>query len=143
MSTETNKAIVSQYMEQVWNNGRLEQIEEYFTEDVVEHSIPKIPGLNGRDTLKAVIGGARQSLPDIQITLLDVIAASDKVVTRWEMIVTHQNEFMGVPATGKQLTQSGAAIYRLTDGKIAEVWNFPDNLSLMQQLGIVPTPEAV
>jgi steroid delta-isomerase-like uncharacterized protein len=141
MSTETNKAIVSRYIEQVWNNGRLEQIDNCFVEEIAGHTLPQIPGLNGRDTLKAVIGGARESLPDIQLTLLDVIGAGDKVVTRWEMIATHQHEFMGVPATGKQLTQSGAAIYRLTDGKIVELWNFPDNLGLMQQLGIIPTPE--
>lgn len=140
MSTATNRVLVSDYIEQIWNNGRLDLVEEYLAEDIVEHNIPQIPGLNRRDSLKAVIGGARESLPDIQLTLHDVIAADDKVVTRWEMLATHQHELMGVPATGKQLIQLGAAIYRLANGKIAEIWNFPDNLSLMQQLGIVPSP---
>jgi len=115
---------------------------EFFVEDVVEHNLPQIPGLNGRDTLKAVIGGARESLPDIQVTPNDVIAEGNKVVTSWEMVATHQHELMGVPATGKQLTQSGATIYRLANARIVEIWNFPDNLGLMQQLGVVPTPEA-
>ena len=142
MSTETNKAIVSRYVEQVWNNGRLDLIEEFFADDVTEHGIPQIPGLDGRESLKAVIGGAREALPDIQLTLHDVIAEGDKVVTRYTWQATHQGELMGVPATGKQLTNSGAGIYRLSNARIVEIWNFFDNLGLMQQLGVVPTPEA-
>lgn len=142
MSTETNKAIVSRYIEQVWNNGRLDLIEEFFDEDIVEHGIPSLPGMNRRESLKAVLGVGRNALPDIKLTLQDVIAEGDKVVARWTMKATHEGELMGVPATGKQLTQSGAAIYRLSNARIVELWNFPDNLGLMQQLGIVPTPEA-
>ncbi len=141
MSTEVNKMIVQNYFEQVWNNGRLDYLDECLAEDVVEYPEQQIPGLNGRDSLKASIGGARESLPDIEITLRDLIAEGTKVATRYTMTATHQNEFMGVPATGKQLTVKGAAIYHLAGGKIFEIWNFLDTLGLLQQLGLVPTPE--
>ena len=142
MSTETNKAIVSRYIEQVWNKGRLDLTEEFFVEDVFEHGAPQIPGLNGRDSLKTIIGGARTSFPDVNLALHDVIAEGDKVVTRWTMQATHQGEFMGIPATGNQITTSGGTIYRLDNARIVEIWNFADNLSMMQQLGVVPTPGA-
>ena len=63
-------------------------------------------------------------------------------MSTYTMTATHQNEFMGVPATGKQIAVTGAAIYRLANGKIVEIWNFLDTLALMQQLGLIPTPEA-
>lgn len=141
MLTETNKAIVSRYFEQVWNNGRLDLIEEFFTEDIVEHGVPQIPGLNGRDSLKAVIGGVREGLPDLHLTLHEVVAEGDKVVTRSSWEGTHRGELMGIQATDRQLTNSGAAIFRLADARIVEIWNFSDNLSLMQQLGVIPAPE--
>lgn len=142
MSTEVNKAIVQGYFEEAWNNGTLDHLDQCLAMDVVEHGAPQIPGLNGRDALKVIIGGARASLPDIEIALHDLIAEGDKVVTRYTMMATHQNEFMGAPPTGRQLMVEGAAIYRLADGEIVEIWNFLDSLSLMQQLGVVPTPEA-
>jgi steroid delta-isomerase-like uncharacterized protein len=142
MSEETNKAIVKRYIEEIWNNGRLDLLEEFFAEDVLEHNIPRIPGLSGRDSMKAIMAGARETLPDIQLTLHDLIAEGDKVVTRWSYQATHRGEFMGIPGTGKTLTTTGAAIYRLADARIVEIWNFPDNLSIMQQLGVLPTPEA-
>ena len=141
MSTETNKAIVSRYIEQVWNNGRQDLVEEFFAEDIVEHGIENLPGMNGRDSLKTIIGMIRNGLPDINLTLNDVIAEGDKVVTQWSYTATHQGELMGIPATGKQLALSGAAVYRLVNARIVELWNYADNLSLMQQLGVVPTPE--
>jgi steroid delta-isomerase-like uncharacterized protein len=142
MSADTNKAIVKRYFEEVWNHGRLELVEEFFAEEVVEHSVPRIPGLSARDSMKAIIGGARETLANIQITVHDAIAEGDTVAARWSYQATHQGEFMGVPSTGKTLTTSGAAIYRLAGAQIVEIWNFPDNVSIMQQLGLLPIPEA-
>jgi predicted ester cyclase len=64
------------------------------------------------------------------------------VVFRWSSTGTHQGELMGIPPTGNQITRSGSAIYRLDNGRIAELWFFADNLEFMQQLGAIPTPEA-
>ena len=142
MSTESNKASVQGYFEQVWNNGRLDFLDECLAEDVVEHPEQPIPGLNGRYALKAIIGGVRGSLPDVEIVLHDLFAEGSKVGTRYTMTATHQNEFMGAPPTSKQLEVTGAAIFLLAGGKIVEIWNFLDTLGLMQQLGLIPTPEA-
>jgi steroid delta-isomerase-like uncharacterized protein len=121
MSTDTNKAIVRHYYEQ-------------------EDNMHQIPGHNSRDSLKASIGSALEALPDIQITLHDVIAEGNKVVTRSTFTATHQGELMGIPATGKQLTVSGATIFRLDNARITLFWNFNDNLGLMQQLGAFRPP---
>jgi steroid delta-isomerase-like uncharacterized protein len=142
MSTATNKTIVSRYSEQVWNHGRLDLADVFLAGYVVEHAAPQIQGMNGCDSLKAIIAGLRKSIPDVQVTLHEVIAEGDMVVTYWTMKVTHQGELMGVPATGKQLTNAGVAIYQLAGARIIEIRGFAENLGLMQQLGLVPTPEA-
>ena len=51
---------------------------------------------------------------------------------------THAGELFGVPPTGKEVTVSAMAIFRIVEGKVAEVWVKPDLKSLMQQIGALP-----
>jgi steroid delta-isomerase-like uncharacterized protein len=137
MSTEANKGIVRRYMQQVWNEGRRDLLEEFFGENPVHHGIPGAPGLEG---LKAGYDDSLNAFPDIQLTIDDEIAEDDRVAIRWTLKATHQGDLMGIPATGKEVTQSGTTIYRLADAKIVELWFLADNVSLMQQLGVMPAP---
>ena len=66
----------------------------------------------------------------------------DEVWARSRTTGTHQGEFYGIPPTGKQINQSGATFYRLSNGRISEIWLLADTMGLMQQLGVIPTPEA-
>jgi len=141
MSTETNKAIVRRFTEQVWNAGRLDLIDEFFTEDFVEY-IVGMPSRSGREAVRESIAISRNAFPDLKISIEDEIADGDKVVTRWTMRGTQLGDLEGIPATGKQVTQSGMSILRLTNARIAELWGYLDNLGLMQQLGVIPVPGA-
>jgi predicted ester cyclase len=60
------------------------------------------------------------------------------VVTRWTFRGTHTGTYMGVAPSGRQLTVSGVHIHRIVDGKIVEVWAYPDALDFLQQLGVIP-----
>jgi steroid delta-isomerase-like uncharacterized protein len=140
MSTET--AVCRRMFDQVYNQKRPDLIPEFFTEDVVFHA-----GGADHDVrigIEAEIERMTMALtgfPDLQLTIDDEIAQGDKVVYRWTVTGTHQGEFMSIAATGKTIKRSGSAIYRLVNGKIAEFWVFADNLDLMRQLGVLPTPE--
>jgi predicted ester cyclase len=79
-------------------------------------------------------------LPDLRVTIEELVAEGDKVAVRRSYAGTHRGELLGVPPTGKQLQLGGISIFRLTGGKIAEHWEQLDRLTLMQQLGVVPTP---
>jgi predicted ester cyclase len=68
-------------------------------------------------------------------------AEDDKVVKRYTWRGTHQGEWNGIPATGKQITMSGITIYRIGEGKIRECWWAYDVLVVLQQFGVVPAPE--
>jgi predicted ester cyclase len=59
----------------------------------------------------------------------------------WRVDATHQGDYLGVAATGKQVTYQGIALLRIADGKIVEDIAYWDNLSILQQLGAAPASE--
>ena len=140
MSTETNKAIVRRYIEQVVNNQRHDLVEEFLVETVELHgSGPPIVGLTAVLEWLARFAAA---FPDWQTTIDDMVAEGDKVVVRITSNGTHQGEMQGILATGKPVTQYAIVIYRLANGKIAEGRLQTDNLSMLQQLGVMSAPKA-
>lgn len=142
MSTETNKAIIARMIEQVWNEGRTDLAEEFFAEDYVQHIVGQ-PAQAGYEVVQQAAASSRTAFPDFQLSIDDQVAEGDRVAARWTMTGTHEGEFYGIPATGKQVGHSGTTFYRLENGRIAEVWLLGDTMGLMQQLGVIPAPEAV
>ena len=140
MSTETNKAIVHRYLEQVWNEQRRDLFEEFLTENVIYHGIRAGPGLQG---VKEGYDLVLNAIPDIQLTIDDAIAEGNKVVVRWRSRGTHQGALLGIAGSGNQVTQSGVSIYRLANAQIVELWFLTNHISLMRQLGVIPTLDAV
>lgn len=137
MSTETNKAIVRRYLEQVIGEGRADLVEEFLAEGIELHGTGLAAGLAAIEQWVAMLDAA---FPDRDLTINDVIAQGDRVVARTTLSGTHQGEMQGIPATGKAVTQPSITIFRLANGKIAEGWFASDNLSMMQQLGVIPAP---
>ena len=138
MSAE-NKALARRILEDLVIDLNLDNLEDYFAEDVIVH-VPFLdlpPGLEGLRSLYSSFPGA---IEDVDLTFEDQIAEGDLVVTRWSSVFTHTGELFGVPATGKRVQQSGIMIYRITDGKVVEQWAEANMLGLMRQLGAVPPP---
>jgi predicted ester cyclase len=69
-----------------------------------------------------------------------VIAEGDLVAARVTYTGTHQGEFVGIPATGRQTTISGVDFFRMQDGRQAEHWGGPDMFSFLVQAGVMPGP---
>ena len=101
-------------------------------------SLPgQAPGLEGWKKKWAMY---LAGIPDLRVTIQELVAEADKVAVRRSYAGTHQGELLGVPPTGKQVRIGGISIFRLAEGKIAEQWEQLDRLALMQQLGVLPTP---
>jgi len=137
MSTETNKATVRRMIEQVWNEHRLDLIEEFYSEDVILHSAG-LPSISGLEPVREATAMALKAFPDQQLTIEGEIAEGDTVAARWTSRGTHKGELMGIPPTGKQFTHDGMTFYRLNNAKIVEAWFVADILGQMQQLGVIP-----
>jgi len=101
------------------------------------------PGPMSLEELKAVIPAYYAAFPDYSHSVQDVIAAGDKVVVRAVASGTHQAEFDGLPATGRQIEYEQIAIFRFLDGKVTEGWVVEDNLTMMMQLGLELMPAEV
>jgi steroid delta-isomerase-like uncharacterized protein len=112
-------------------------IEEIYPPDFVWHEPDQ--DIRGYEQAKQFVSTFFAALPDINITVEDVIAEGDKVVTRYAIRGTHQGETEDFgPPTGRQMELKGITIHRFEDGKIVEEWEAYDNLSVLQQLGLVP-----
>lgn len=136
MSIEENKRLVRRYQE-IYNSNNLDALLEVVSEDLLTPNIlPGIPsGVEGAKVAHQIM---LAGFPDYQTTIEDLLAEGDKVAARIRMTGTHTGNFMGIPATGKQVSFTGIYIARIEDGKIVEHWGEEDSVSLLTQLGAMP-----
>ena len=136
--SEQNKMIARRIFEEIENEGNFTVVEQIFASDFVNHlPFGEMHGIEGAKQFGLML---RTAFPDLHTTVEDQIAEADRVATRWVAHGTHRGEFQGVPASGRQIKISGMTMCRIADGKIVEQWGNPDLFSMMQQLGVIPTP---
>ena len=136
---QNNSTIVRNFVDEVITRGNIEAAAHYVWEDVVEQ-VP-LPGQGpGLDGLKDILRAMRAGFPDIVFSVQEQIAEDDKVASRFEWTGTHQGEFLGIPATGRQVRVWGIVIDRLEEGRIKDTRIIMDTLGLMTQLGVLPPP---
>jgi len=141
MSTAENKNVLTAFIEEVINEGRLERADDLVHADFVE--LDPLPGQSqGREGLKEVIAQLRGAFPDIHWVVDEMLAEGAKVCTRFTWSGTHCGTFLGIPATNKRVTVKGVVIDRLEGGKMAESRILMDTLGMMQQLGVLAPPPA-
>jgi steroid delta-isomerase-like uncharacterized protein len=136
----SNKATVSRF-DDVVSTGDTEviskTIDELIEPDVLIH-MPLPLQATGAQALKQVWAMLLRGLPDLHLTVEDLIAEGDKVVSRNTVTGTHQGQYRGFPPTGKSITYNEIFIFRFANGRIAEIWGVVDVFSQMKQLGVIP-----
>lgn len=138
---EQNKALERKFSEEAWNNGDLAVVDELVAPDFVDHAAP--PGLPpGAEGHKVLIKLYREAFPGMHLTINELLADGDKVIVRWAATGTHLGPLFGIPPTGKKINVDGIGIRRYSDGKMVVLWNVFDQMAMMQQLGLIPTPNA-
>jgi steroid delta-isomerase-like uncharacterized protein len=139
--TQDNATVVRRFVEEVINRGQMDSAAQFVWEDVVEQ-VP-LPGQGpGLEGLKDILRHMRAAFPDLDFSIKEQIAEGEKVVSRFEWTGTHQQEFAGVPATGRPVRVWGVVIDRLEGGRIKDTRIIMDTLGLMMQLGVFPPPGA-
>jgi steroid delta-isomerase-like uncharacterized protein len=135
--TERNKAVIRRFVEDVQNNQDWAAYDELNDPDFINRSAP--PGMPAdREGGKVYLQALAAAYPDVRLTIDDMIAEGDQVVTKKTFSGTNTGEFAGMPATGKHVTLQFVDIMRVQDGRIVEHWLSMDQLSWLQQLGLVP-----
>ncbi len=136
--SEHNKAIVRRLFTELWNNGNLSVADEVFAPNYA-HYDPSTPDFGrGPDSEKKRAALYRTAFPDLHLTIEDVIAEGETVMTSWSCRGTHKGDLNGIAPTGKHITITGLTVARVSNGKIVEGYVNWDALGLMQQLGVVP-----
>jgi steroid delta-isomerase-like uncharacterized protein len=131
-------AISRRLIEEVWNNRRLEVINELIASTHTNHD-PNTPDLgNGPEGYKRLVSLYTTAFPDLRLTIEDTVSEDDKLVISWNVSGTHKGDLKGIPPTNKKMSVEGITISRHANGKILDSRVSWDALGMMQQLGVVP-----
>ncbi len=141
MTNEQNKISARRIVEESWNKHNTKLLDELFSNDAILHNPPDPTVIRGPQGAKATLETYLTAFPDVKITIEKELSDGDYVVQHLRAIGTNTGELKGMPATGKKANTTGVMTTKFDNGKIVEVWSFFDNLGLMQQLGVVPTPQ--
>lgn len=141
--TEAQNLALVKSMWAAWISGDYDAYRNTLAPEYVWRSPSNIPQPLSREQTIEAGRALRQAFPDAAYDLVEMIAAGDKVITRFVMRATHLGEFQGIPATGKKTELSGIAIVRIENGKAVEEREESDMLGLIQQLGLELKPKEV
>lgn len=137
--SEQNKALFRRFMNEVVNGKKVRVIGDLAAVDMVDHNLMpgQTPGLEGMKQMMTMFFAA---FPDLHSNIDVLIAEGDLVVGRMTTTGTHRGDLMGIPATGKRVKFTEVHIVRIANGKAVEHWGNSDDMGMMQQLGVIPTP---
>ncbi len=139
MSTESNKERVKRIFEAL-DQRNLEGVVAHYAPGCRLHGwAPQTLDVNGyQAAMSALLAG----FPDSRFIVDDIVADGNLVAVRHRFQGTHRAEFQGIPATGKSVTVNAIVLIRFENGAAAELWLNADFLGLLQQLGVIPAPQA-
>lgn len=129
---EQNRALATRWFEEVWNQRRRATIYELVA--------PGAPGhLEGQEIVgpgefSIVYDELVSALPDMKVTIEDVVADENDAVVRWRFHGTHKGKGMGIAPTGREVFCSGMTWLKIKNGRIIEGWDRWNQTALIQTL---------
>lgn len=139
MSLEANKTVIRRWFEEV-NGGNMAAADEFYGADYILHDPNAEPGVPiGPASVRQYLAPIMAGFPDSKVTVDDVLAEEDKIAVRFTARGTHTGDFMGIPPSGKPIAAQGISIIRIANGQMVEEWQNFDMLTLLQQIGAIPT----
>jgi predicted ester cyclase len=143
MSTaEENKAQFRRMYEEGLNRGNLAVADEVIDPDCLDHEAHP-GGDRGPESMRTLITMLRTAFPDLHFAIEHLVAEGDTVAGRLTMSGTHKGLLMGMPPTGRSVRLNNMHFVRFRDGKAIEHWGVRDDLGMMRQLGVIPSPEQI
>jgi steroid delta-isomerase-like uncharacterized protein len=144
MPPEENKNLIRRYIEAIDDNQTSDWgiLDEYIAEDFVAHN-PLHPGVSlDREGMQQGAELFRVAAPGSRHEVTMQVAEDDLVVSHIVGRGVHAGELLGIPATNTEIETEGIVVHRVRDGKIVEYWSVTDVARVLQQLGVMPEPEA-
>jgi steroid delta-isomerase-like uncharacterized protein len=139
---ENNKQVIIRFVEELWNQRRLEIADDLFDKDCqtfqLQSGAPATAAPRGPEIIKEHISDWLSGFPDLTFTIEQMIAEGDRVSSLLTVDGTHTGSWQGIPPSGKRINIRMMTIHRIQNGKIIEDWVIVESLGFCQQLGIVP-----
>ncbi len=137
MTTNQMQSPIQRIFEEAFNQGSLAVVDEVVSANHLAHN-PFGGAPQGPQGLKWLIIMFRSAFPDLHCTLEDEINQGDKVAAHWVMRGTQKGPFLGNQPTGRRIEIQGMIFARMESGRIVEDWTLIDQMSILQQLGLIP-----
>jgi predicted ester cyclase len=135
--SEQSRELMRRITAEIWDEGRIEMVDQYIAEDLVDHV--EVPGLDGtgRERYRASAVMMRAAFPDFRNPLDYIVAEGDLAVSYGRSVGTNTGELWGMPPTGKSIDVLTIGMLRFEDGRAIERWGVHDTMAMMQQLGLL------
>ncbi|MBA3564736.1 MAG: ester cyclase [Gammaproteobacteria bacterium] len=136
MSQQENVHATKRFGEAI-NQGKLDTLRQVMAPGVVDHD-PAPDQAAGPEGFVQFFEDFRDAFPDLEVSVEHMVCDDENVAIAYTVTGTQQGDFLGVPATGRQISARGMQIARFADGKIVERWGSSDQLGILKQLGANP-----
>ena len=133
--------LADRYVEMI-NTHDPDAVDRFVAEDYVNHNAFVADGREANRQFWTVFFAG---LPDVRVTMEDLVVSGDRVVGRFVYRGTHTGDLMGIPATGKPVEMRSIDIWRVQNGMFVEHWDELNLMQMFQQIGALPPlggPEA-
>ncbi|OJH37017.1 ester cyclase [Cystobacter ferrugineus] len=137
MNAQQARELYERYLTRLYVQRDVESMTDFFAPDVVAQPLPA--GLpEGVPGLKLMARVWLESFSDIRFTIHSFLYDQGLVAVRLAVTGVHTGSFMGIAPTGRRVEITDHPHFRLHNGKVVEIWDQLDMMSLLQQLGAIP-----
>ena len=135
----SQRTIIGRFYDDLWTQGH-----EQLAHELCHPDFEFVGSLGSRrrgpDEFLEYVRYVRGALGDYRCTVEDLVEEGSRVFAKARFEGRHDAEFEGVPATGRHVSWTGAALFDFEAGRIRSLWVLGDRLELYRQLGMEWTP---
>lgn len=128
----TNKSIVSNFIEEIWNQQQFEKIDTYIAPNFIDHSLPPTLPANKQGMKDWIIGTGKSF--EHKTSIDDIVCEDNKVMIKITMRLKHIGVWRDIEPTFLEISTVGYRYYRIEDEKIIGQWSLLDGNSIENQL---------
>jgi steroid delta-isomerase-like uncharacterized protein len=139
MSVKANERVVEAFLQDVVNEHNGDHAANYLNPDVQWYG-GTVGTVTGSANVAGLFAGVVAAFPDAHITINDIFGQGDQVVVRVVVSGTQEGAILGIPASGRFVQWDGVDVYRLSDGKISNIWAGDDWTAILNDTGTFKAP---
>ena len=137
--TQTSHGLVGTFFDDVINDHRADRAPELLSETVIDHNKIMLTEPEGPGAAQEGLRMLFTAFPDLHADVRQVVDDGECVAVRFELSGTNTGDYRYLPTpTGRRAVWEGIGIFRVADGKIAEIWGTADRMGMLTQLGLLP-----